>query len=117
VEGLIAGYHPIDIAYAIGELGPEERKEVFRLLEAHEAGVVLEEVDNDIEAELVEHTEDEELAEIIDAMPPDSGADVVGRLDDEQAQRVLELMPDEESDEIEGLLEYPDDAAGGPHDH
>ncbi len=113
VEGLIAGYHPIDIAYAIGELEPEERKEVFRLLEAHEAAVVLEEVDNDIEAELVEHTEDEELAEIIDAMPPDSGADVVGRLDDEQAQRVLELMPDEESDEIEGLLEYPEDTAGG----
>jgi magnesium transporter len=113
VEGLIAGYHPIDIAYAIGELGPEERKEVFRLLEAHEAGVVLEEVDNDIEAELVEHTEDEELAEIIDAMPPDSGADVVGRLDDDQAQRVLELMPDEESDEIEELLEYPGDTAGG----
>jgi magnesium transporter len=113
VEGLIAGYHPIDIAYAIEALNPDERQEVFRLLEAHEAGVVLEEVDNDIEAELVEQTEDEELAEIIDAMPPDSGADVVGRLGDEQAQRVLELMPDEESDEIEGLLEYPEDSAGG----
>ena len=113
VEGLITGYHPIDIAYAIEALKPDERQEVFRLLEAHQAGVVLEEVDNDIEAELVEQTEDQELAEIIDAMPPDSGADVVGRLDDEQAQRVLELMPDEESDEIEGLLEYPDDSAGG----
>jgi len=113
VEGLIAGYHPIDIAYAMEQLEANERKQLFLLLKAHEAGVVLEEVDNDIEAELVEQTEDKELAEIIDSMPPDSGADVVGRLDDEQAQRVLELMPDEESDEIEGLLEYPEDSAGG----
>jgi len=113
VEGLIAGYHPIDIAYAMEELEGEERGEVFRLLHAHEAGVVLEEIDNEIEQELVEDTEDPHLAEIIDAMPPDVGADVVGRMDDEQAQRVLELMPDEESDEIEELLEYPDDSAGG----
>ncbi|MBM3499432.1 MAG: magnesium transporter [Armatimonadetes bacterium] len=113
VEGLIAGYHPIDIAYAIEMLEPEERREVFRLMEAHDAAVVLEEVEDHISDELVEHTEDEELAEIIDAMPPDAGADIVSRLDDEQAQRVLELMPDEESDEIEELLEYPEDSAGG----
>jgi magnesium transporter len=113
VEGLIAGYHPIDIAYAIGMLEPEERREVFQLMEAHDAAVVLEELEDHITDELVEQTEDEELAEIIDAMPPDAGADVVSRMDDEQAQRVLELMPDEESDEIEELLEYPEDSAGG----
>ncbi len=113
VEGLITGYHPIDIAFAMEQLEPDERKLVFELLKAHQAGVVLEEIDNEIEQELVEETEDEELAEIIDAMPPDVGADVVGRMDDQQAQRVLELMPDEESDEIEELLEYPEESAGG----
>jgi len=48
VEGLITGYHPIDIAFAMEQLEPDERKLVFELLKAHQAGVVLEEIDNEI---------------------------------------------------------------------
>jgi magnesium transporter len=113
LEGLISGFHPIDIAFAITELEPEERSEVFGLLTADDAGVVLEEVRDDITADLAEETSDRQLAEIIDAMPPDAGADVVDLLDDERAHRVLAHIPDDESHELQELRQYGSETAGG----
>lgn len=112
LEGLISGYHPIDIAFAMGELEPEERSEIFKLLNTDEAGIVLEEARDDITADLAQSTDDVQLAEIIDAMPPDAGADVMDLLDDEQAHRVLSHIPEEESDEIEALRRFPEGTAG-----
>lgn len=113
VAGLISGYHPMDIAYAMRELDAEEREAVFELLDADDAGVVLEEVDDEIGADLAEATSDKELAEIIDAMPPDVGSDVVGLLDEERQHRVLEHIPAEEARELRELLQFEDDTAGG----
>ena len=113
VQGLISGYHSLDIAFAMRELNAEEREGVFALLEAEEAGVVLEEVDDEITQSLTEATEDAQLAEIIDAMPPDAGSDVVSSLDEEKAHRILERIPDEESDELRQLMQFGPDTAGG----
>jgi len=113
LEGLISGYHPMDIAFAFGLLEPEEREAVFALLTPEDAGVVLEEVDDQISADLAEVTDDRQLAEIIDAMPPDSGADMVSLLEPDQQHRILEHIPDEESEELETLMAYGDDTAGG----
>ncbi|MBU0609122.1 MAG: magnesium transporter [Armatimonadetes bacterium] len=113
LEGLISGFHPIDIAFAMNELEPEERSSVFRLLTADDAGVVLEEVRDDITADLVEETPDRELAEIIDAMPPDAGADVVELIDDARVHRVLAHIPDEELAELQALRQHGSDTAGG----
>ncbi|MCD6361855.1 MAG: hypothetical protein J7M38_13445, partial [Armatimonadetes bacterium] len=65
LEGLISGYRPIDIAYAMAELSPEDRSAVFELLDSQASGVVLEEVDDEITADLAEQTDESELAEII----------------------------------------------------
>ena len=113
LEGLISGYHPIDIAFAMRELDPHEREVLFQLLDSAEAGVVLEEVDDEISADLAEATEEAELAEIIDAMPPDAGSDMVSQLDEQTAHRVLERIPDEESEELRGLLQFGPETAGG----
>ncbi len=113
LEGLISGYHPIDIAFAMRELEPQEREVLFRLLDSTEAGVILEEVDDEISADLAEATAEAELAEIIDAMPPDAGSDMVSQLDEQTAHRVLERIPDEESEELRGLLQFGPETAGG----
>lgn len=113
LEGLISGYHPMDIAYAMRELDTQEREAVFALLDADDAGVVLEEVDDEIGADLAEATGDEELAEIIDAMPPDVGSNVVNLLDDERQHRVLERIPSDEADELKELMQFDTDTAGG----
>jgi len=102
LEELISGYHAIDIAFAMRELEPDEREAVFRLLDSTKAGIVLEEIDDEISADLAEATEEAELAEIIDAMPPDAGSDMVSQLDEQTAHRVLERIPDEESEELRG---------------
>jgi len=113
LEGLISGFHPIDIAFAMNELGPEERSSVFRLLTTDEAGIVLEEVRDDITADLVEETPDRQLAEIIDAMSPDAGADVVELIDDERVHRVLAHIPGDELAELQALRQYGSETAGG----
>ncbi len=113
LENLISGYHALDIAFAMRELDSGEREAVFALLEAEEAGVVLEEVDDKIGLDLTESTEDSQLAEIIDAMPPDAGSSVVSQLDEEKAHRILEYIPDEESEELRQLIQYGPETAGG----
>lgn len=113
LEGLISGYHPIDIAYAMGELTAEERAMVFALLDSEASGVVLEEVDDEISADLAEATDEGELAEIIDAMPPDSGADTISMLPDEMRHRILNRIPHEEAEELAALLHYDEHSAGG----
>jgi len=113
LEGLISGYHPIDIAYAMGELTGDERAKVFALLDSEASGVVLEEVDDEITADLAGATGEAELAEIIDAMPPDSGADAMSTLPDDVQHRILNRIPREEAEELAALLHYDEDSAGG----
>lgn len=113
LKGLISGYHPIDIAFAMGELTSDERAQVFELLDSEASGVVLEEVDDDITADLAESTDESELAEIIDAMPPDSGADAMGVLPEDVKHRILNRIPPDEARELASLLDYGDETAGG----
>lgn len=113
LKGLINGYDPIDIAFAMGELNADERSRVFDLLDAEASGVVLEEVDDDITADLAEGTDEGELAEIIDAMPPDSGADAMGTLPEDMKHRILNRIPPDEAAELAHLLNYDEESAGG----
>jgi len=113
LEGLISGYHPIDIAYAMRELSSDERGAVFELLDAAASGVVLEEVDDEIGEDLLEATDEGELAEIIDAMPPDVGADAVSLLPEDRKHRILNRIPDDEAAELAALLEHSHESAGG----
>ncbi len=113
LEGLISGYHPIDIACAMAELTSDERSQVFDLLDSDASGVVLEEVHDDIVADLAASTEEGELAEIIDGMPPDSGADAMGALPHDMRHRILNRIPREEARELAQLLNYDEETAGG----
>lgn len=113
LAGLISGYHPIDIAFAMRELSGEDRAAVFELLDAAASGVVLEEVDDEISEDLLEATDEGELAEIIDAMPPDVGADAVSLLSEDRQHRILNRIPDDEARELASLLEHSEDSAGG----
>ncbi len=113
LEGLISGYHPIDIAYAMRELSSEDRAAVFELLDAADSGVILEEVDDEIGEEILEATEEGELAEIIDAMPPDVGADAVSLLPEDRKHRILNRIPDDGARDLASLLEHGDESAGG----
>ena len=113
LKGLIRGYNPIDIAFAMEQLTAEERGHVFELLDSEASGIVLEEVDDRITADLVEGTDEGELARIIDMMPPDSGADAMSVLPDDVKHRILNRIPAEEARELARLLHYDERSAGG----
>jgi magnesium transporter len=113
LEGLISGYHPIDIAWAMGQLTADERARVFEVLDSDASGIVLAEVDDRITADLAESTDERELAKIIDSMPPDSGADAMNALPDDVKHRILNRIPPKEAEELAGLLDYSEESAGG----
>jgi len=113
LKGLISGYDPIDIAYAMEELTSEERARVFELLDSEASGVVLEEVHDEITADLARSTGERELAEIIDSMPPDSRADAVSVLPKDVQHRILNRIPQDEAEELADLLNFGEETAGG----
>lgn len=53
------------------------------------------------------------MAAILEEMPSDDIADLLGEMPQQQAGELLHLMEDEEAKEVRGLLQYPDDTAGG----
>jgi len=82
--------HPIDIAVALQYLADEETKKA-----------VLERVD------------EERLADLVDLMPPDEGTDLLELAPDEVEEEVLERVEDETAQDIRELRRYEPDTAGG----
>ena len=113
LERVLYRFSSVDVAIAMRQLGDAEREAVFAALEVADAAALLEEVDDETQAELQQTVDEKALTEIIEAMPPDERADAVALLDDRQADRVLELMADEKSEELAKLLQHHPDSAGG----
>lgn len=108
----LADYHPADIADALETLEPEQALVAFSLLPDFEASEVLDESNARLRAELVEKVDDERLADLLDTLPMDDAAEFVDRLDDETAERLLGLMDPVEAAEVRQILSYEVASAG-----
>ena len=102
-----------DVAEVVEVLDEIARQILFDLLDAKEAGEVLEKIDHATRSEVVEDLSSDELTDILATLPPDEAADVVADLSEEQSEEVLDHIGKTESDEIEKLLSYAEDSAGG----
>jgi magnesium transporter len=112
----IAALHPADGAEALSELDDVQRLAVFRELADEDAAEVLAYLDLEDQGAIAGALTPTDLSDILDQMEPDDAADVLGELSPDRAQATLAEM--EESQDVEGLLEHPDDSAGGimlPH--
>jgi magnesium transporter len=109
---LLEDAHPADISQTIRELDLQDQVRLFRLLNAHQAGAVLSELDDQVLLELVRTLDDTEVSKILDQMPSDDVVEVVEELPPEQAEKILDLMEEEKSEEVQELLDYGENTAG-----
>ena len=102
-----------DVAEVVEVVDNLSRVILFDLLDAKEAGEVLEKVDDATRSEVAEELPREDLSDMVATLPPDEAADVVADLTEEKGEQVLQDIGKAESDQIEKLLSYDEDTAGG----
>jgi magnesium transporter len=102
-----------DIAQWLDHLTVRERLDVLRALDHTAAGTVLADTTAAVRAQLVDALDPAELARIAEAMPPDEAADLIGDLGERDGELVLEKIAPADEKVIRGLLQYPEDSAGG----
>lgn len=109
----LSALHPSDIARIINELDPDQRADVMESLDVETAAEVLTEAHPEVQASIVENLEDELAADILEEMEPDEAADVLGDVSAEKREDILEEMEPEDAEDVIELLEYEDNTAGG----
>ena len=105
---------PVDVAAAIGHLAPAERRLVFQSIkdDAAAAEVLARLEASDLHA-LVHELDFHRLVTLLDQMDVDDEADVIDRLPDELRARVLQAVNAEDKQLVEDILAWPEDSAGG----
>lgn len=109
----LSALHPSDIARIVNELDPDQRAEVMESLDVETAADVLTEAHPEVQASIVESMEDELAADILEEMEPDEAADILGDVSAEKREDILEEMEPEDAEDVKELLEYEDNTAGG----
>ncbi len=105
--------HPADLADIIEELDIHKRTEVFQSLDVETAAEALEETDPKIQVRLIENLNPARASDIIEEMSPSEAADLLGDLPKEKAEGILKEMEKEIAEDVKGLLEHPEEKAGG----
>ncbi|HXG35820.1 MAG TPA: magnesium transporter [Dehalococcoidia bacterium] len=108
---LLASIHPADQADLYLQLSAEKRDVLLSLFSAEGMARLLEHLDEDDRAEIIEKMPRASLARVLDHMGNDEAADVLQQLSPADAARVLTNM--RTATEVTPLLEHKETSAGG----
>ena len=106
----LSNYHENDIAGAIEQLIPEERKAIYPVLGPELISEIFAYIE-DPDIYLAE-LNIENAAEIISNMDSDDAVDVIEEMDDEVGQQIVELLNEETGRDVRLILSYEDDEIG-----
>ena len=112
---LILEAHPADIAQMIGAIPREERETFWQLVPDSISGDILQDLDNDVRAELLAGLETEKVIAMTQGMDTDDFADVLQDIPD-QADEILEALDEDRRKRLQAILSFPEDVAGGVMD-
>ena len=110
---------------ALGQLRPADLADLIEDLVGREQGALIELLDPDLAADVLEEMEDEDLqgllrglsaeraAELLTRMEPDESAEVLRDLDDEHRESILDAMADETARGLRTLVSFDETLAGG----
>jgi magnesium transporter len=105
---------PADIAEIVEDLTPDHQVILFRSMAAERAGEVLGEVPEAVQKDLLlKMLTKGEIAGILNEIEPDEGADLVELMPDERVEEALEAVDPEQAEAIRSLAEYDPESAGG----
>src|SRR2546428_2419346 len=109
----LARLHPVEIARLAEAFSYHQGAEIVESLDDETAAEMLEEMPAERQAQILGDMDEERAADILEHMSPDEAADVLGDLPEEKAEDLLQRMEDEEQADVAELLPYADDTAGG----
>jgi magnesium transporter len=89
------------------------RRRYLLLLSGTDIAELLQELDSEDQAALIEIVGTEKSTEILNEMSTDDAADLLGQLEEEHSEEILVSMDENEAAKIKALLIYPPDTAGG----
>ncbi len=106
----LENYHENDIAGALEQLTPEERKELYPLLGAERVSEIFAYIDN-VE-EYMKELDIDKAAKVIENMDTDDAVEVLEEMDDSVQEQLSKLLTEETRNDIELLRSYEDDEVG-----
>jgi magnesium transporter len=112
-QSLLSDLHPADLADIIEDMDVNERAVLVESLNEEVLAEALEEMDPKIQVAIVRGMELDKAADIIEEMSPDEAADLIADLPSHTAQGIFQEMDDEHEETIKGLLAHEEDEAGG----
>ncbi len=104
---------PKEIAEEIMRVPPENRTDIFRLVEENMQGFVLLEMPRRSRREVMKNLSDDELVEIIDYLDPDDATDIVQDLPKKRANKILAKLGREIQKKVEFLSKFDPRTAAG----
>jgi len=111
-RSMLAQVEPDRLAEVIRLLDAALAGRVVGLLQPERAAAVLSHLPDETAAAVLGHPAVERAAEVVQELDPDDAADIVAEMDAPQRDALLDASGDA-GDVIEGLLDFPEDTAGG----
>jgi len=113
IKRMVSNMNPSEIAHSLESLPPQERKLLWSMIETHEEGEIISELNDEIQKELIAEISPEELIEIIADLELDEIVDILQTLPEITAENILAGMSQTDRKRIQEALVYPEDSAGG----
>ncbi len=106
----LSNYHENDIADAIEELTPEERKKLYKILGPDRVAEILSYIEN---AEVyLKELKLSKAADILSLMDSDDAVDVLEKLDDDYREKLVKMMDYESRRDVRLIQSYDEDEVG-----
>jgi magnesium transporter len=113
VGKLLQRTHPAKVAGLLEALPPDERREVWSMIETERAGKVLTFLHEEICAALAQDLDPDELAASVKTLELDDLVDLIQTLPAAIGSLLLVSAGGSRRQQLEALLSYPEDSAGG----
>ena len=112
VFDLIATSEPADVARIFADYESEDIFPIFRQLDDESAGLILIELNEDLQRDLVHKLAVGQLERIVRTLPPDDGADIYQLLPEGTRKGVLDGLDADHARQIRTLAAYEPETAG-----
>ena len=106
----LSNYHENDIAGALEQLTPEERKRLYPVLGTELVSEIFTYIE-DPDEYLIEIPL-ESAAKVISHMDSDDAVDILEEMDDSTQEKLVQLMDDQSSKDVQLIFSYDDDEIG-----
>jgi magnesium transporter len=113
VTQLLNGLSGAEIGDLLESLPQSKRQAVWDLVKVDLDADVLVEVNDEVRAGLIRHTEPDELIQAVGDLDIDDLADILNDLPDAVVTGVLQAMDRQDRDRLAQVMSYPEDSAGG----